>query len=200
LEAKRRERAFRKKLLRREVEKHSQLIKAGGHTTSRAILSRGAGVSMLVVFGFNVYIALYDKTLSQLNSLHYSLNWLIVVIDLVAAIALVVRPHSLTWVSLGGIVWPLVYIIFLFVDVETLLCLGTYVSCWPSVGDAYDYLILGSRVEGWVLWPYTIRVVIILLIVVAVLAGASLSMAYKDSVLRKKSKPETNAKNQRTRN
>jgi hypothetical protein len=139
---------------------------------------------MLAVFGFNIYIALYDKTLSQLNTLHYSFDWLIGAIDLFAAIFLLVRPRSLTWLSLGGIAWPLIYITFLIIDVETLLCLGTDTSCWPSVGDAYDYLILGSRLEGWVLWPYTIRVIIVLLVVTLALATISLLMSRRPTAIK----------------
>jgi hypothetical protein len=151
-----------------------------------SILPRCASASVVAVFAFNVYIALYDKTLSRLNSLHYSFNWIIVIIDFAAAVMLIVRPRSVIWVSLGGIVWPLIYISFLFVDFETLLCLGTNISCWPSVRDAYDYLILGSRVEGWVLWPYTIRVVISLLVVTVVLAAFSLLLSKRGSTMVKK--------------
>ncbi len=140
------------------------------------MLSRIAGVLMLAVFGLNVYIGLYDRTLTQLNTVHYTLNWLIVVVDLVAAIVLLAMPRSISWVSLGGIVWPIVFIFFLFIDIETTLCLGTNFNCWPSITDAYDYLILGSSTEGWVLWPYTMRFVIALLIAVIILSIASLRL------------------------
>ncbi|MCL5068346.1 MAG: hypothetical protein M1368_08355, partial [Thaumarchaeota archaeon] len=92
---------------------------------------------------------------------------------------LIVRPLSKIWRSLCGIAWPLVYIISLFLDVETLLCLGTNLACWPSVTDAYDYLILGSKVEGWVLWPYTIRVAISILVIVIILTTLALVMSRK---------------------
>lgn len=145
------------------------------------ILSRSAGYLLTLVFGFNVYIGLYDSTLNKLSPLHHSLNWGIAVVSLVAAIVLILRPSNEVWISLSGIAWPFVYIFSLLVDVETLLCLGASSGCWPTVRDAYDYLILGSRVEGWVLWPYTMRVIISILIIAIFLSASSLVLKRKTS-------------------
>ena len=129
---------------------------------------------MLGVFCINLYIGLYDTNLAQLSPLHWQLNWVIAAIDVVAAIVLFVRPGSTIWRSLAGVAWPLVYVVNLLVDVETRLCLGTQASsCSPTVSDAYQYLILGSSGEDWVLWPYTIRLAIGLVIVTLILATTS---------------------------
>lgn len=148
---------------------------------SEKILARTAGLLLLIVFGFNIYIGLYDTTLNLLSPLHHSLNWIIAGISFITAAVLFVKPGSRLWVSLGGVVWPILYIFSLFLDVDTLLCFGTNFSCWPSVADAYDYLILGSRAEGWVLWPYTMRVVISILIIVVILSALSLVLNYSPS-------------------
>lgn len=142
-------------------------------------LSRFGGFLLIVVFAFNIYVGLYDTTLNKLSPTHHSLNWLIAVVCLIAAILLFLRPRSRLWIALSGIAWPLVYIFSLFLDVETLLCLGTNFSCWPSVGDAYDYLILGSRIEGWVLWPYTMRFVISILVITVILSILSIGLVHR---------------------
>jgi hypothetical protein len=130
---------------------------------------------MLGVFGINVYIGLYDTSLSQLSPLHWELNWLIAVVDLIAVVVLLAKPRSIAWKSLAGIVWPIVYVVNLFIDVETRLCLGAPASsCSPTVSDAYQYLILGSSDQEWVLWPYTIRLAIALAVLVLILASLSL--------------------------
>ncbi|MHB1907873.1 MAG: hypothetical protein ACYCQJ_03250 [Nitrososphaerales archaeon] len=144
----------------------------------KSALARAAGALFVVVSAFNLYIALYDKTLSELDPLHHSVNWAFVVIDLVCAALLLARPRALS-LTLAGILWPLAYIFSLFVDIETRLCLGTNINCWPSALDSYDYLILGSASEGWLLWPYTMRVVIVLLVLIVALASFSLVLTYK---------------------
>lgn len=129
---------------------------------------------MFGVAGFNIYIGLYDTTLGQLNTLHHNLDWVLAAIAIAAAILLLVKPGSRVMTLLAGAIWPVSYVISLFIDVETRLCLGTNFNCWPSVAGAYSYLILGSSVEGWVLWPLTIPVVIVLLLAVVVLSLISL--------------------------
>src|ERR1700751_4322719 len=102
------------------------------------LLARAAGVAMLGVFAINVYLSVYDTNLAQLSPTHAQLNWVIAAADLVAAIVLFVKPKSVIWRTLGGIVWPLAYIGSLFVDVETRFCLGaSAASCFPSMTDAY---------------------------------------------------------------
>jgi len=139
------------------------------------ILARAAGVVMLGVFGINVYIGIYDTSLAQLSPTHAQLNWVIATADLIATVLLFVKPRSLIWKTLAGMVWPLAYVGSLFLDVETRLCLGaSATSCFPSTTDAYNYLILGSSGEEWVLWPYTIRLAIALAVLVLVLTVGSL--------------------------
>ena len=134
------------------------------------LASRAAASLMLCVFAINVYIGLYDTVLFKLDKLHYYLNWGIAAVDLTASVILIAFYSSQVLVSLAGLAWPVVYIVSLFLDVQTSLCAGTnYLNCWPSVTDAYKYLILGSRTEGWVLWPYTTRIAIALLLIIAVL-------------------------------
>jgi hypothetical protein len=138
-------------------------------------LARLGGVAMLGVLGINVYIGLYDTNLPQLSPLHWDLNWLIAAVDLIAALILIARPGNTSWKSLAGIAWPIVYVANLFIDVETRLCLGTPASaCSPTVSDAYQYLILGSAGEEWVLWPYTIRLAIALVVLALILVLLSL--------------------------
>ena len=130
---------------------------------------------MLGVFGINVYIGLYDTNLTQISPVHTELNWVIAVADLIAALFLLAKPRSLVFKTLGGIVWPVVYVGSLFLDVETRMCLGAAQStCFSSVSDAYQYLILGSAGQEWVLWPYTIRLAIALAVIVLVLSVVSL--------------------------
>jgi hypothetical protein len=154
------------------------------------LLVRVGGVAMLGVFGVNVYIGLYDTNLSLLSPLHWDLNWLIAVVDLTAAAILLVKPGSTAWGSLAGIAWPVVYVANLLVDVETRLCLGNPASaCSPTVSDAYQYLIMGSASEEWVLWPYTIRLAIALAVLVLVLTLFSIYLRKA-----RKSSPATGAK------
>ncbi len=130
---------------------------------------------MLGIFGVNLYIGLYDTNLSQVSPVHTELNWVIVAADLLAAIFLLVKPGNLIFKSLGGIVWPIFYVANLFIDVETRLCLGgAETTCSTTVSDAYQYLILGSAGQEWVLWPYTIRFAIGLAVAVLILSLVSL--------------------------
>jgi hypothetical protein len=130
---------------------------------------------MLGVFGINVYIGRYDTNLTQISPVHTELNWVIAAADLIAALFLLVKPKNLILKGLGGIVWPVIYIGSLFLDVETRMCLGAAANtCLPSVSDAYQYLILGSASQDWVLWPYTIRLGIALAVIVFVLSLLSL--------------------------
>ena len=105
--------------------------------------------------------------------IHYYLNWAIAAVDLIAAGFLFVRARSRLWVILAGVVWPLVYFASLILDFETRLCLGSNINCWPSVADAYQYLILGSAAQGWTLWPYTIPLQIVLMSIAIVLSAAN---------------------------
>jgi len=157
---------------------------------------------MLGVFGVNVYIGLYDTNLTQISPIHAELNWVIAAADLIAAIFLFVKPGNLIFKSLGGIVWPIFYVANLFIDVETRLCLGAPASsCSPTVSDAYQYLILGSAGQEWVLWSYTIRFAIGLAVVVLILSLLSLkfraSKAKKSEQMTSQNKqvqPETEGK------
>jgi len=125
---------------------------------------------MLGPFLANLYIGLYDKNLPTYSMSHYYLNWAIVAVELLAALILIMRPRSIAWVTMSGIVWPLVYFASLVIDAETLLCLGTGVNCWPSTTAAFQYLILGDKKQGWGLWPYTMELSIAFLVVVIALS------------------------------
>lgn len=146
------------------------------HLVLRSNLARLSACMLFFVAGFNIYIGLYDTTLNQLNTLHHNLNWVLAALSVIAGILLVVKATSKPLVVLAGLVWPLIYLSSLVADVETKMCLGTNSNCYATVTGAYDYLVLGSRVEGWVLWPYTIRAVIILLLFVVMLTAIDLSL------------------------
>jgi len=136
---------------------------------------------MLGVFAINVYIGLYDTNLSQLNSAHWDLNWLIAVADLVAATILLVGPGNFVWKLLAGILWPIVYVASLVLDVETRLCLGSQASaCSPTVSDAYQYLILGRAGQEWILWQYTIPLAIALVLLTLILTLLTLYLSQKE--------------------
>jgi hypothetical protein len=136
---------------------------------------------MLGVFAINVYIGLYDANLSQLNPAHWDLNWLIAVADLVAATILLASPRSFVWKSLAGIMWPIAYVASMVLDVETRLCLGAQASaCSPTVSDAYQYLILGSAEQEWILWQYTIQLAIALVLLALILTLLSLYLRRKE--------------------
>jgi len=146
-------------------------------------LSRISGILLLGVFAVNIYLGLDDTNLRQLNPSHYDLNWLIAIVSLVAGLLLILRPKSRTWLTLGGIVWPVVYVLSLGVDVETKLCSGApSSSCWPSHTAAFDYLILNyasipnvPSYFGWKLAP-VMPVAIILLAIVFILSLVSVNL------------------------
>ena len=131
---------------------------------------------MLGVFVANVYIGLYDVNIRAYNLTHYYLNWVIVVVDAVAAIFLFVKNKSDLWIALSGIAWPIAYLLSLGGDVATSMCLGTptNTNCWPTQYDAFRYLILGDPSEGWLLWPYTMPTAIALLVIAIVLSVFSI--------------------------
>ena len=130
---------------------------------------------MLGVFIINVYIGLGDKTLQQYNMTHLYLNWLIAVCDIIAVVFLFAIPRDTFLVLLAGVAWPIVYIGSLALDVATHLCLGGgNCTLWPTTQSAYDYLILGSANQGWVLWPYTMITAISLLVAVVIISSISL--------------------------
>ena len=150
-----------------------------------AMLTRIAGILLILVFIVNVYLGLYDTTLKTYNMVHWDLNWLIAVASLVGAILLLVRPLSRPLVILAGVIWPIVYVLSLGVDVYTKLCAGApSTSCWPSHTAAFDYLILnesnipGATGYGWVLAP-VMPIAILLLAIVFILSLISLSSMRK---------------------
>jgi hypothetical protein len=129
------------------------------------LLPRIGGVFMLGVFSVNSYIGLKDVELAQLQPLHLGGNLIMAIIDLVAAsILLSYGIGKRFWILLAGAVWPAVYVISLFADVESRMCLFTGTNCFSSVEASYQYLILGQLTEGWLLWPYTILTAICLLL------------------------------------
>lgn len=138
------------------------------------LLPQAAGVLILGVFALNTYIGSFDVELFKLQPTHQAANFAMAVFDLVAASILIAYGSGKQlWVFLAGIAWPLTFLSFLFLDVETRLCLFTGVNCFSSVSIAFQYLILGQRSQGWALWPYTILSAIVLLIL-----AISLSTAY----------------------
>lgn len=140
---------------------------------NRAQLPQLAGVLTLGVFGANLYIGFFDSPLASYNPIHHELNWIIAVVDIVAAILLLSLSKNLKLVILSGIAWPIVYLASLGGDVATRMCLGTpaNANCWPTSYDAFKYLILGDPSEGWTLWQYTIPTAILLLVIVIVLCS-----------------------------
>lgn len=135
-----------------------------------AALSRISGILIFGGFVFTAYIGFFDSNLSTYSSLHYYLNWVIAAVDFVAVCILFIKSEGRIWVLLAGVVWPLLYFASLVLDFETRLCLGQTINCWPSVADAYQYLILGSQVQGWTLWTYTVPVQIALMSIAVVLS------------------------------
>ena len=136
----------------------------------RSALSRISGLFLVGGFVLTVYIGFFDANLSTYSSLHYYLNWVIAAVDLIAIAMLFIKSKSTIWVLLAGVAWPLLYFASLVVDFETRLCLGQNVNCWPSVADAYQYLILGSQAQGWTLWTYTVPVQIALMSIPVILS------------------------------
>jgi hypothetical protein len=128
---------------------------------------------MLGVFVLNVYIGLYDNIIRSVNVTHWYLNWLIAVVDIVAAAILFLKPLSTMWIALAGIGWPVVYVLSLGVDVYTKLCVGapastasTCASYWPTHTSAFDYLIVNSKSAFWPLFQGTVPLIIVLLFLV----------------------------------
>ena len=139
----------------------------------RTLASLISGCLLLGGFAITTYIGIFDSNLLTYSMIHYYLNWASAAVDLIAAGFLFVRARSRLWVILAGVVWPLVYFASLILDFETRLCLGSNINCWPSVADAYQYLILGSAAQGWTLWPYTIPLQIVLMSIAIVLSAAN---------------------------
>jgi hypothetical protein len=152
-----------------------------------AVSSMLAGLALAGSFAISIYIGLYDTTLAQEDPFHHDINWALGIITLIAGIILIGRTKSTLLKMFSGIVWPVLYLLSLEFDVQTELCFGTQVHCWPSVSDAYKYLILNERVEGWVLSPYTMRINIALLVIAIVFTAMSLTISILSSRRVKKS-------------
>ncbi len=126
---------------------------------------------MLGVFALNAYIGAKDTSLAQLQPAHETANSLMAFLDLVSAsILLAYGRGRVRLILLSGVVWPCVFLLSLFADIETRMCLFTGTNCFASVGDSYQYLIMGSIAEGWKLWKYTIPAALILLLFAALLS------------------------------
>lgn len=126
---------------------------------------------MLGVFSLNTYIGLKDTVMSKLQPMHQSANFVIATVDLVSASLLIYYGKGKrTWVLLSGVFWPIGYFLALFIDTESKLCLFSGQNCFKSVGVSFEYLILGSAAQGWLLWPYTMITVISLLTVILILS------------------------------
>lgn len=135
-----------------------------GRPNSSIIWPRLSGVLMLGVFSVNAYIGLKDTELSKLQPLHETANFVIAILDLVAAsILLYYASGRRSWIFLSGVTWPLVYLLSLFADVESKMCLFSGQNCFSSVNTSFQYLILGERSQGWRLWPYSMITAIFLL-------------------------------------
>jgi hypothetical protein len=146
------------------------------------------GIALIGAFLISLYIALYDTTLAKEDPLHHEVAWILAIISLVAGAILIAKPKSYVGRILGGIAWPAMYLFSLAFDVQTELCYGTNLNCWPSVSDSYKYLILNDRFEGWVLSPYTTRVLIAFLVIAIVLSTVSIVLsAISRSKMKKKS-------------
>jgi hypothetical protein len=156
--------------------------------------SRVSAIFMIGVFIINIYIGLFDTTLQQFNVAHLYLNWLMAVVDIIAAVLLLAKPLERFLVVLGGVVWPIAYITSIAIDVETRLCLGSGSCLLPNPAAAYDYLILGNSSLGWVLWPYTIFTAISLLTTVLVVSSVGLIEQRRLSAT-KTNMPQSNSRN-----
>jgi hypothetical protein len=128
-------------------------------------LPRVSGVLMLGVFSLNAYIGLKDTVLSKLQPTHEGINFFFALLDLAAASILIYYADGRRfWVLLGGVVWPVTYLVSLVVDLESRMCLFSGQNCFSSVYTSFEYLILGEARQGWLLWPYTMIVAILLLV------------------------------------
>jgi hypothetical protein len=149
-------------------------------------LTRIGGVFLLGTFALSVYIGLYDTNLSG-STIHYYVNWLFAAANLVAAIFLIGFPRNRVLVGLGGIIWPILYVLSLSVDVFTKMCLGEAANtCQPGRVASFDYLILGySNIPngyGWVLWQGTMPLMLGLMFVTFVISIATIYSIRKSSM------------------
>lgn len=136
------------------------------------ILPRISGVLMLGIFTLNAYIGLKDTVLFKLQPTHQGLNFMIAAVDLVASSFLIYYSAGRrNWVLLAGVIWPVVYLFSLLADVESKMCLFSGQHCFTSVQVSYQYLILGRLSAGWLLWPYTMMSVILLLTLVVLFSA-----------------------------
>lgn len=127
---------------------------------------------MLGVFSLNAYIGLKDTVLFKLQPTHQGLNFLIAAVSLVASSFLLYYSGGRRiWIVIAGVVWPLVYLLSLLADVESRMCLFSGQHCFTTVKVSFQYLILGRLSNGWLLWPYTMISVIVLLSLVVVLSA-----------------------------
>ena len=153
--------------------------------------SRIAGVLTLGVFAISVYIGAYDKNLQSVT-VHWYLDWVIAAASLIAAGLLIAKPSGLWTVTLGGVIWPIVYVGGLGFDVLTKMCAGVSSEyCWPSRNAAFQYLILNNpnaQGLGWSLFPYTIPIAIALIFVAWVLSIMSM-ISIRNSRMQLKNDP-----------
>jgi hypothetical protein len=136
---------------------------------------------MIVVFLVNDYLGAYDTNLSQFNTIHWDLNWVIAVVTLAAGLLLIAKPGSVKWVVLAGLLWPIVYLLSLGFDVATRLCsFASSNSCWPDQGSAFQYLILNNANLpgglGWQLLPVMPVAIVLLVVVIVISAWKVMSM------------------------
>ncbi len=143
-------------------------------------ITRFGGILLLGVFALNVYIGLYDNFLRTLQPLHWDINWVLAVANLVAGLLLIVFSRKLGLVVLAGIIWPIVYVLSLGVDVYTRLCIGgSQANCWPTRTAAFDYLILNepkipnAAGYGWQLFQGTIPIALALLLIAFIISAIS---------------------------
>lgn len=126
---------------------------------------------MLGVFSLNAYVGLKDTVLSSLQPTHLGANSLIAALDIISAAFLTYYGQGKRiWVLLAGVVWPITYLLALFADIESRLCLFTGQHCFSSVQISFEYLILGNSNQGWRLWPFTILSIVCLLSITLVLS------------------------------
>jgi hypothetical protein len=139
------------------------------------LVTRIAGIALLIAAALSIYIGAYDKLIQQYEPLHWDFNWLIVAVTAAAGSLLIAFPKNVRIVALSGVAWPIGYAASLSVDVFTRLCLGGSASnCWPSKTDAFQYLIMNNPNiaggYGWQLWTGTMPTIIILMLIAFVLS------------------------------
>lgn len=123
---------------------------------------------MFIVFVLNLYVGLVDQNLFVQNIVitpHYYFNWIITGLDIVASALLFFTPSKNRLLILSGVIWPVAYIGTVGLDIGTRLCLGASSStCFPTVGSAASYLLLGtSSFLTATFWHYTFILIIVLL-------------------------------------